>query len=165
MKRVYNFYAGPAILPLSILEKAAGELTDFRDTGMSVMELSHRSKPYEAVHNEAIANIRELYKVPDNYHILFLQGGASTQFFMVPMNLIGENESADYILTGSWAEKALKEAERSWIKWRDDEAMLMARVGGAVGGSGMRVDFANAQLKLINQRIEVLSEYLKQSGN
>ena len=111
MKRVYNFYAGPATLPLPILEKAASELTDFNNTGMSLMELSHRSKPYDAVHTEAISNIRELYKVPDNYKIIFMQGGASTQFFMAPMNLIGEGESADYILTGSWSQKALKEAD------------------------------------------------------
>lgn len=111
MKRVYNFYAGPATLPLPILEKAANELTDFNGTGMSVMELSHRSKPYDAVHSEVISTMRELYKIPDNYKIVFLQGGASTQFFMVPMNLIGEGESADYILTGSWSQKALKEAD------------------------------------------------------
>ena len=78
MKRVYNFYAGPATLPLPILEKAASELTDFNNTGMSLMELSHRSKPYDAVHTGAISNIRELYKVPDNYKIIFMQGGIMT---------------------------------------------------------------------------------------
>jgi len=111
MARVYNFYAGPATLPEEIIKEAKDELLDFKGIGMSVMETSHRSKEYDEVHNEAINNIRSLYKVPENYDVLFLHGGASSQFFMVPMNLLGENETADYICTGAWTEKAIKEAQ------------------------------------------------------
>ena len=111
MKRVYNFYSGPSTLPVSILEKAASELVDFKNTGMSIIENSHRSKTYEAVHNEAISSIKTLYKVPENYDVLFLHGGASSQFFMIPMNLLSENESADYICTGYWSERAIKELQ------------------------------------------------------
>lgn len=111
MARVFNFNAGPATIPLQALEEAAKELVDFKGTGMSIMEATHRGKDYEAVHNETIELIKSIYGVPENYHILFLQGGASSQFFMVPMNLIGPNESADYINTGEWSEKAIKEAK------------------------------------------------------
>lgn len=109
MKRVFNFYAGPATLPVSILEEAAKELTDYKGTGMSVMELSHRSKAYDDIHTETKNNIKSLLKVPDNYDILFLQGGASSQFFMIPMNLLDNGDEADYINTGAWTEKAIKE--------------------------------------------------------
>jgi phosphoserine aminotransferase len=111
MDRVFNFNPGPATLPVEILKEAASELVNFKGTGMSIMEHSHRGKDYEAVHNETIADIRSLFGVPENFDILFLQGGASSQFFMVPMNLLGDNDTADYILTGAWSEKALKEAE------------------------------------------------------
>jgi phosphoserine aminotransferase len=111
MKRVYNFFSGPATLPVEVLEKAASEITDFNNTGMSIMENSHRSKTYEAVHNGAIASIRELYKVPENYDVLFLQGGACSQFHMIPMNLLKDDESADYINTGHWTDRAIKEAQ------------------------------------------------------
>jgi phosphoserine aminotransferase len=111
VKRAYNFNAGPSALPLEVLEKAQQELVDFRGTGMSVMELSHRSKDYEAVHNQAIANLKELLSVPDEYEILFVQGGASLQFSMIPMNFLQPEQKAGYIMTGSWSEKAFKEAK------------------------------------------------------
>jgi phosphoserine aminotransferase len=111
VKRAYNFNAGPSALPLDVLEKAQQELVDFRGTGMSVMELSHRSKDYEAVHNQAITNLKELLSVPDDYEILFVQGGASLQFSMIPMNFLKPEQKAGYIMTGSWSEKAFKEAK------------------------------------------------------
>jgi phosphoserine aminotransferase len=109
--RVINFYAGPAALPVPALERAQAELLDFEHTGMSVMEISHRSKPYEAVHNEAIALVRELLSIPEDYKILFLQGGGNLQFAMLPMNLLHFGRKADYIVTGQWAKKAFKEAK------------------------------------------------------
>ncbi len=111
MARVINFNAGPAALPLAALERAERELVDFAGTGMSIMEHSHRGKAYEAVHNEAIGLVRQLLGVPDDYHVLFLQGGASQQFAIVPMNLLPVGKSADYVLTGAWSQKALKEAK------------------------------------------------------
>lgn len=108
-KRAYNFNAGPSALPISVLEKAQQELIDFRGTGMSVMELSHRSKAYEEVHNQAISNLRELLSIPENYEVLFLQGGASLQFSMIPMNFLQSGKQAAYVMTGSWSEKAFKE--------------------------------------------------------
>jgi phosphoserine aminotransferase len=109
--RAYNFNAGPAALPLSVLEKAKGEMIDFEGTGMSVMEMSHRSPAYDKIHNEAIALLKELMGIPEEYHVLFLQGGASTQFAMVPMNFLGQGQKAGYIITGAWSEKAIKEAK------------------------------------------------------
>lgn len=111
MSRVYNFNAGPAVLPLSVLEEAKAELTDYRGSGMSIMECSHRGKEYSAVQAEAEANIRELLGLSDEYAVLFLQGGASTQFAMVPMNLLGKGQTADYTHSGAWASKAIKEAK------------------------------------------------------
>src|SRR5271154_2612282 len=111
MTRAINFNAGPATLPLPALERAQRELVDFAGSGMSVMEHSHRGKEYEAVHDEAIRLLRELYGVPDSYDVLFLQGGASLQFAMVPMNFIAPGRSADYVGTGAWGEKALSEAK------------------------------------------------------
>jgi len=111
MTRIHNFNAGPAALPLPALEKAREELLDFQGTGMSVLEHSHRGKDYEAVHTEAIALVRELVGVPESHDILLLQGGASQQFAMVPMNLLPPGKSADYVVTGGWAEKALQEAK------------------------------------------------------
>ena len=110
MSRVYNFSAGPAVLPEAVLKEAAEEMLDYKGTGMSVMEMSHRSKAYEEVINEAEADLRDLIGIPDNYKVLFLQGGASTQFAMIPMNLM-KNKVADYIITGQWAKKAFKEAQ------------------------------------------------------
>lgn len=112
MSRIYNFNAGPAVLPLEVLEEAQRELVDFQGTGMSLLESSHRAKAYDAVHNEAVANLRELLGVGDDYAVLFLQGGASTQFSMVPMNLLLPGTSADYVNSGAWANKAVKEAQK-----------------------------------------------------
>ena len=109
MARVYNFSAGPAVLPEEVLQEAADEMLDYRGTGMSVMEMSHRSKAYETIIKEAEADLRELMNIPDNYKVLFLQGGASQQFAMIPMNLM-KNRVADYIVTGQWAKKAYQEA-------------------------------------------------------
>lgn len=110
MYRVYNFSAGPAVLPEPVLQEAAAEMLDYRGTGMSVMEMSHRSKPYQQIIDEAEADLRTLMGIPDNYKVLFMQGGASQQFAMVPMNLM-RNRVADYIVTGQFSKKAWKEAQ------------------------------------------------------
>jgi len=109
--RVINFYAGPAGLPLEPLKRAQDELLDFAGTGMSVMEISHRAKEYDAVHEEALSLVRELMGLPSNYKVLLLQGGAHLSFGMIPLNLLRGGRKADYILTGNWAEKAYKEAK------------------------------------------------------
>lgn len=109
MKRVYNFSAGPAVLPEEVLKEAADEMLDYKGCGMSVMEMSHRSKVYDQIIKEAEADLREVMNIPDNYKVLFLQGGASQQFAMIPMNLM-KNRVADYIITGQWSKKAWKEA-------------------------------------------------------
>ena len=111
MGRVYNFSAGPAMLPLEVLKEAQDEMLDYRGTGMSVMEMSHRGKIYDGIIKEAEADLRDLMKIPDNYKVLFLQGGASQQFSAVPMNLC-RNGKAAYIITGQWAKKAHQEAQR-----------------------------------------------------
>lgn len=111
MARVFNFGAGPSVLPLEVLEEALRELIDFKGSGMSIMEHSHRGKEYDAVHAEAVANFTKLFGLTDDYAVLFLQGGASGQFAMIPMNLLGEGQVADYIHTGAWASKAIKEAQ------------------------------------------------------
>ena len=110
VSRVYNFSAGPAVLPEEVLKEAADEMLDYRGTGMSVMEMSHRSKAYDTIIKEAEADLRELMNIPDNYKVLFLQGGASQQFAMIPMNLM-KNKKAAYIVTGQWAKKAYQEAK------------------------------------------------------
>ncbi len=112
MARVYNFSAGPSMLPLEVLETAANQMIDYEGSGQSVMEMSHRSKEYDAIIKQAEADLREVMNIPDNYEVLFLQGGASSQFAMVPMNLMTKNGKADYIITGQWANKAYKEAAR-----------------------------------------------------
>ncbi|MGK4004197.1 3-phosphoserine/phosphohydroxythreonine transaminase [Sorangium sp. So ce1036] len=112
MARVHNFNPGPAGLPLPALERAQRELIDFEGTGMSIIEHSHRGKAFDAVHSEAISLLRRLLDVPDDYHVLLLQGGASMQFAVVPMNLLPPDRSADYLLTGGWSEKAFAEAKR-----------------------------------------------------
>ena len=109
MSRVYNFSAGPAVLPEEVLKEAAAEMLDYNGTGMSVMEMSHRSKAFEEIIQTAEQDIRDLLKIPDNYKVLFLQGGASQQFAMIPMNLM-KNKKAGYIVTGQWAKKAYQEA-------------------------------------------------------
>lgn len=110
MSRVYNFSAGPAVLPEEVLKEAAEEMLDYKGTGMSVMEMSHRSKAFEGIIQEAEKDLRDLMNIPDNYKVLFLQGGASQQFAMIPMNLM-KNKVADYIVTGQWAKKAAAEAK------------------------------------------------------
>ena len=111
MSRVYNFSAGPAVLPEEVLKEAAAEMMDYRGSGQSVMEMSHRSKEYDQIIKEAEADLRDLMNIPDNYKVLFLQGGASLQFAMIPMNLM-KNGKADYIVTGQWAKKAYQEAKK-----------------------------------------------------
>src|SRR6185369_7351157 len=110
--RVFNFAAGPAVLPLPVLEHIQRDLLGLPGVGMSILEISHRSKPFEAILAQAEADIRTLGSVPSNYRVLFLQGGASLQFSMVPMNLLPQDEEADYIDTGSWADKAIAEARK-----------------------------------------------------
>ena len=112
MARVHNFSAGPAALPLPVLERAQRELCDFGKTGMSILEHSHRGKAYDEVHRRANSRLRELLSIPDDYEVLFLQGGASLQFAMIPMNFVPDGGSADYVVTGAWAVKALAEAKR-----------------------------------------------------
>ena len=110
--RIFNFSAGPAVLPVPVLEEAQRDMLSLPGVGMSVMEISHRSKTFDEIINRTEASLRDLLKIPSNYHILFLQGGASLQFSMVPMNFLPADGSADYILTGSWGKKALKEAKK-----------------------------------------------------
>lgn len=110
--RVYNFSAGPCTLPLEILETAASELTNYRGTGMSVMEMSHRSKAFDDIHKKALADLRELLDVPSNYQILFMAGGASLQFACVALNMIGDKPTANYLTTGTWSTKAIEEARK-----------------------------------------------------
>lgn len=112
MKRVFNFSAGPSMLPESVLRTAADEMLDYCGTGESVMEMSHRSPEYDAIICECEALLREVMQIPDNYKVLFLQGGASSQFAMVPLNLMNKNNKADFVITGQWATKAYKEASR-----------------------------------------------------
>ncbi len=112
MKRVYNFSAGPSILPEAVLRIAADEMLEYHGSGQSVMEMSHRSKIYGSIISEAESLLREVMKIPNNYHVLFLQGGASSQFAMIPLNLMNKNKKADYVLTGQWATKAYKEGSR-----------------------------------------------------
>ncbi|MEH6986793.1 3-phosphoserine/phosphohydroxythreonine transaminase [Cytobacillus firmus] len=112
MYRALNFNAGPAALPEEVLKEAEKSLLNFGNTGMGIMELSHRSKEYQAVHDQAITRLRRLLAIPDDFEVLFIQGGASLQFSMVPMNLLGKDQTAHYVLSGSWSEKALKEADK-----------------------------------------------------
>ena len=110
--RVYNFSAGPAILPEEVLKKAAAEMLEYGNSGQSVMEMSHRSKEYQAIIDSVEAKLRDLMNIPENYKVLFLQGGASSQFAMIPLNLMNKNGKADFVLTGQWANKAYQEASR-----------------------------------------------------
>ena len=111
MARVFNFSAGPAVLPLEVLQEAQADLVDYKGTGMSIMEMSHRGKEYDAVHNEAIANLKELLGLGDDYSIMLIQGGASLQFAMLPMNFLGAGQTADYVNSGSWGSAAIKQAQ------------------------------------------------------
>src|SRR4026207_356857 len=112
-ERIFNFSAGPAVLPVPVLEEAQRDMLSLPGVGMAVMEISHRSKTFDQIFNEAEAGVGGVMGIPDNYHVLFLQGGASLQFSMVPMNFLPADGSADYIITGSWGKKALKEAKRT----------------------------------------------------
>ncbi len=125
MNRVFNFSAGPAALPLEVLEQAQRELLDFNGTGMSVMEQSHRGKAYETVHMRAISRVRRVMKVPDDYSVMFLQGGASMQFAQVPLNFLGAGSRAAYVVNGTWGEKALGEAKLAAAS-RGAEALIAA---------------------------------------
>src|SRR6266436_5337904 len=111
-RRIYNFSAGPAVLPVEVLEEARENLLSLGTTGIGIMEHSHRGKAYMAVHEEVEALCRELAGIPSDYHVLFLQGGATLQFSMVPMNLLGTESTADYFVTGAWSQKAVVEARR-----------------------------------------------------
>ena len=110
-KRIYNFNAGPAALPLEVLEEIKDSFINFGGSGMSITEISHRSTLFDNVINDAVARTRRLLKLKDKFHVLFIQGGASLQFCMIPMNLLGNKDSADYVNTGTWSAKAIKEAE------------------------------------------------------
>lgn len=112
MTRVFNFSAGPAMLPTAVIKRAQQEMLDWNDSGMSVMEMSHRGKEYMSIASKAEQDLREVMTIPDNYKVLFLQGGASAQFAMIPLNLLGDKQSADYINTGMWSKKAIAEAKR-----------------------------------------------------
>ena len=112
MARVYNFSAGPAALPVAVLQRAAAEMLEYGGTGQSVMEMSHRSKAFIDIHARAEADLRELLAIPKNYKVLFLQGGAAAQFALIPMNILGDKKSADYIYTGQWSKKAISEAKK-----------------------------------------------------
>ncbi len=109
-ERIYNFSPGPATLPYEVLQQAGKDIVNFKDAGIGLIEISHRSKEFTAVAREAEKNLRDLLRIPDNYKVLFLQGGASSQFFMIPMNLLGDGKKATYLNTGTWAKKAIKEA-------------------------------------------------------
>ena len=111
MIRKYNFNPGPATLPLEVLKKMQQELVDYQDTGMSILETSHRSQEFKDLLKTTKQNLTEIMELPDGYEILFLGGGASTQFAMIPMNILGENQTADYVNTGAWSKKAIKEAK------------------------------------------------------
>ena len=128
MSRVYNFSAGPAVLPEAVLEKAASEMLDWQGSGMGVMEMSHRGKEFVSIAAEAEQDLRDLLSIPDNYKVLFLQGGATGQFSAIPMNLLRGGDRADYINTGSWSEKAIKEAKKYCqvnVAWGADEKTPM----------------------------------------
>ena len=112
MSRVFNFSAGPSMMPEAVLRKAASEMLDYEGSGQSVMEMSHRSKVFQSIIDKAESLLRELMNIPDNYKVLFLQGGGSSQFSMIPMNLMTKNKKADFIITGQWAKKAFQEAAR-----------------------------------------------------
>ena len=117
MTRKYNFSAGPAMLPQEVLEQAQAEMLDWNGSGMSVMEMSHRGKEYMSIAEQAEADLREVMAIPENYKVLFLQGGASQQFSAIPLNLLRGKDSADYVNTGAWSKKAIAEASRLEMKY------------------------------------------------
>ena len=121
--RVYNFSAGPSMLPVEVLEKVQKDMLNYGGSGQSVMEMSHRSKDFKKIIEDAEADLRELMNIPDNYKVMFLQGGGTLQFAMVPLNLLRKSKKADYVITGTWAKKAYKEA----CKFGDIKALLRKR--------------------------------------
>lgn len=156
LKSVYNFNAGPSALPREVLEKAQTELVDFKDSGMSIMEMSHRSAAYEEVHNQAIERLKSLFSVPENYEVLLMQGGASLQFAMIPMNFLTFGKKAAYIMSGAWSDKALKEGKAigevyesastketnynkvpalNEIKWNEDDAYVHITSNNTIFGT------------------------------
>ena len=118
MSRKYNFYAGPSTLPLPVLEQLQEEIVDYHGEGLSMIETSHRSPIYDTIHNETEEMMRELLGIPGDYHVLFLGGGATLQFAMVPMNLLGEGNTCDFVVSGAWAEKAKNEIGRASCRER-----------------------------------------------
>ena len=161
--RVYNFSAGPAVLPEEVLEEAAAEMLDYAGTGMSVMEMSHRSAAFADIIETAEADLRELLSVPDNYRVLFLQGGASQQFAAVPMNLM-KNRVADYIVTGSWAKKAFKEAKfygdaRAIASRRGRDVLLHPRLLRPAGVRGCRLRLHLREQHHLRHEVSYASEH------
>ena len=128
MARVYNFSAGPSVLPESVLKKAAAEMMDYEGSGQSVMEMSHRSKIYETIIQGAEALLREVMNIPDNYKVLFLQGGASTQFAMIPLNLMNGSGKADFVITGQWATKAFQEVVTTPQRYGEQLVVKIAKI-------------------------------------
>jgi phosphoserine aminotransferase len=153
-ERIHNFSAGPAVLPVSVLEEAQRDMLSLPGVGMSVMEISHRSKTFDEIINRAESDLRKLLGIPENYHVLFLQGGASLQFSMIPMNFLPTDGSADYIITGSWGKKALKEAKRAGVA---NVAATMADGGFTriPGGAELKLDPKAAYVHITtNETIE-----------
>jgi phosphoserine aminotransferase len=149
-KQIHNFNPGPAVLPREVLQQAQAEMLDYKGTGMSVMEISHRSKEFEAIVTEAQADLRHLLGIPDNYKILFLQGGASLQFAMLPMNFRPAGTSADYIITGTWSKKAFKESQK---------------LGTAKAAANMEVDHFNHLPSQTDLTLDPKAAYLHFTSN
>ncbi len=146
-KRAYNFNAGPSALPLSALQKAQAELVDFQGAGMSILEMSHRGKEYEAVHNQTISLLRELLAIPEEYDVLFLQGGASLQFAMIPMNFLPAGRRAAYVTTGAWSEKALDEAKKLGDAY-EASSTKAGKHSGIPAPRGLKVDAESAYVHI-----------------
>ena len=166
MERVYNFSAGPSMMPLSVLRKAAREMTDYNKTGMSVMEMSHRSPEYQAIIDGAEASLRRLMNIPSNYKVLFLQGGASTQFAAVPLNLLSGSGRADYVVTGQFSKKAYTEAQKY------GDVMIAASSAGAnfsfvptVDKSAIRPDADYVHICFNNTIYGTRYHYIPETGN
>ena len=167
MNRVYNFSAGPSMLPLPVLQRAADELVCYGDSGMSVMEMSHRTPVYESIINAAEAELRQLMGIPDNYAVLFVQGGASTQFAAVPLNLIGRTGKADYIVSGQFAGKAYKEAQKlgfDVVEVASSKATNFDRVP-VVGREAFRPDAAYVHICYNNTIYGTKYPYIPDTGD
>ena len=149
MKRAFNFAPGPAMLPVEVLEQARDELLDWHGSGMSVMEISHRSRAFIRVAEEAEADLRELLSIPDQYKVLFMQGGATGQFAAIPMNLTSSDSSVDYVNTGAWSKKALSEAQ----------AAGLTNLAGHRSVGGMRASLYNA---MTLEGVQALTEFMQE---